>query len=70
MVVVRESWDLQLGVDLTLGPMGQGNETWEFDPSDWDVGFGIWDWESGLGAWALRLRSAPGTQDLRLWSWF
>ena len=40
MVVARESWDLQLGVDLTLGPMGQGFETWEFDPSDWDVGLG------------------------------
>ena len=61
MVVVHESWDLQLGVDLALGPMGQGLETLEFASSDWDVGLGTWNLDLGLGGWALRLRSALGT---------
>ena len=44
MVVVHESWDLQLGVDWALGPMGQGLETLEFASATgmWDLGPGTW----------------------------
>ena len=51
MVLVHESWDLDLGVDLALGPMGQGLETLEFDSSHWALGSGTWDWDPGAGGW-------------------
>ena len=50
MVLVHESWDLDLGVDLALGSMGQGFETLECDTSHWALGSGTWDWVQVLGA--------------------